>query len=216
ARSTRRSIETCSTGWPPSSERARERRKHMAKNSSDHGSVARPYARALFDVAKADGTLGEWSAALAAAADVVRDRAAVDYLGSPALDDAERLAFLESVLAEVPEASAFASTQGKALLELLIANDRLEALSEISAAFDELKAEAENRIKVKLVAACPVDSDIAGKIAAKLEQRLGRKVELECEVDHALIGGAIIQAEDKVIDGSVRARLARLTESLVG
>ena len=188
----------------------------MAHNSSDHGSVARPYARALFDVAKAAGALAEWSAALAAAAGVIEDHAAGEYLGSPAVDDAERLAFLESVLGDLPEGAPFASAEGKSLLKLLVENDRLEALSEISEAFDERKAHAENRIKVKLVAACPVDSDVAEKIAAALERRLGRKVELECEVDGALIGGAIIQAEDKVIDGSVRARLARLTESLIG
>jgi F-type H+-transporting ATPase subunit delta len=188
----------------------------MAQSSAEQGAIARPYARALFDVASQQGALGEWSAALAAAAKVIGNRAAGDYLRDPAIDDGERLAFLESVLCDVPEAAAFASPQGRALLALLIENDRLEALSEISAAFDEQKAQAENRIKVKLVSASPVDADIAAKIAAALERRLGRKVELECEVDHALIGGAIIQAEDKVIDGSVRSRLARLTESLVG
>jgi F-type H+-transporting ATPase subunit delta len=188
----------------------------MAQNSSELGGVARPYARALFDVASAAGALAEWSAALAAAADVVGDRAAAEYLGNPALADSERLAFIEGVVADMPEGAALGSPQGKALLKLLVENDRLDALSEISQAFDERKAESENRIKVKLVSACPVDSDIADKIVASLERRLGRTVELECEVDGTLIGGAIIQAEDKVIDGSVRARLARLTESLIG
>lgn len=188
----------------------------MAQNSAEQAAIARPYARALFDVASEQGALDEWSAALAAAAKVIGNRAAAEYLRDPAIDDGERLAFLESVLCDVPEAAALASAQGRALLMLLIENDRLEVLSEISEAFDQLKAEAENRIKVKLVSACPVDAEIADRIAAKLERRLGRKVELECEVDSALIGGAIIQAEDKVIDGSVRSRLARLTESLVG
>jgi F-type H+-transporting ATPase subunit delta len=188
----------------------------MAQNTADHGAVARPYARALFDVASGAGSLEAWSSALADAATIVADPAAADLLANPALGDAERLAFLESILADVPEASVLTSPEGKALLELLVENDRLGSLSDISAAFDELKAQAENRIKVKLVSATEVDADVAEKISKALERRFGREVELELEVDGTLIGGAIIQAEDRVIDGSVRARLQRLTESLIG
>ncbi len=188
----------------------------MARNSSEHGSVARPYARALFEVANAAGTLESWSTALGAAAAIVADPSAGELLGSPSLGDGQRLEFLEGVLGGVPEASVLESPQGRALLKLLVENDRLEALTEITGAFDELKARAENRIKVKLVAAAQVDESLAGRIAEALERRFGRKVDLETQVDESLIGGAIIQAEDRVIDGSVRARLKRLTESLIG
>lgn len=188
----------------------------MAQNTADQGAVARPYARALFEVANEAGSLEAWSSALADAAAIVADGTAAGFLATPALGDAERLTFLESVLADVPEASVLTSPEGKALLKLLVENDRLGTLSEISAAFDELKAQAENRMKVKLVSATEVDAEVAEKIAGALERKFGRKVELELEVDDTLIGGAIIQAEDRVIDGSVRARLKRLTESLIG
>lgn len=188
----------------------------MAGNSADHGSVARPYARALFALAKEAGALEAWSAGLTAAAGVAADKEAHDLLGSPALDDAERLTFLESVLGGVPEAAVLASDQGRALLKLLVENGRLEALADIADAFEELKAQAENRVTVKVIAASDVEPDVAAKLRAALERRFGRTVELELEVDAAIIGGAIIQAEDRVIDGSVRARLKRLTEALVG
>jgi F-type H+-transporting ATPase subunit delta len=188
----------------------------MAGSSADHVSIARPYAKALFAIASEAGALDEWSAALGAAAKIVEDREAGDFLGRPSVDDAGRLAFLESVLAEVPEAAVLASPQGRSLLKLLAENDRLGALASVAAAFDELKAQAENRVKVKLVAASTVDAEHAGKIGAALERKLGHKVELEVEVDPALIGGAVIQAEDRVIDASVRSRLKRLTETLVG
>ncbi len=187
----------------------------MAGHSAEYGAVARPYARALFEVAQAANTLDQWSTALGAAAAIVADRSAGELLGSPSLDDAKRLEFVEGVLGGVPEASVLESPQGRALLKLLVENDRLEALSEISAAFDELKARAQNRIKVKLVAATQMDDDLKGKLAEALERRFGRQVDLETQVDESLIGGAIIQAEDRVIDGSVRARLKRLTDSLI-
>ena len=59
------------------------------------------------------------------------------------------------------------------------------------------------------------DDDVADKIAKALEAKLGRSVDLKQEVDDELIGGALIRAEDMVIDGSVRTRLQKLAESLV-
>jgi F-type H+-transporting ATPase subunit delta len=69
---------------------------------------------------------------------------------------------------------------------------------------------------VQLISATVVDKSVADQVASALERRLGRAVELELQIDIALIGGAIIRAEDMVIDGSVRTRLQRLAEALVG
>ena len=92
----------------------------------------------------------------------------------------------------------------------------MTALPEIAAQFDALKAEAENKVKVTVTSATAVDGALAEQIKKALEQKLGRTVELTLTVDASLIGGAIIQADDRVIDGSVRTRLQRLTETLVG
>jgi F-type H+-transporting ATPase subunit delta len=89
-------------------------------------------------------------------------------------------------------------------------------LPEIAAQFDALKADAENKVKVTVTAATTVDPAIAEQIKKALQQKLGRAVELTLAVDASLIGGAIIQADDMVIDGSVRTRLQRLTEKIVG
>ena len=80
---------------------------------------------------------------------------------------------------------------------------------------DRLRAAAENTVKVTLISASAADDDVADKIAKALEAKLGRSVDLKQEVDDELIGGALIRAEDMVIDGSVRTRLQKLAESLV-
>jgi F-type H+-transporting ATPase subunit delta len=169
---------------------------------ADSSTVARPYAKALFDLASAAGNLPAWSAALGAAAAVVGDTSAKRALANPALDDSRRADLVGSV--------------GKSLLGLLAENDRLTALPEIAAQFDALKAQAENKVKVTVTSAVSVDDALAAQIKRALEHKLGRAVELTLEVDAALIGGAIIRADDMVIDGSVRARLQRLTDALVG
>jgi F-type H+-transporting ATPase subunit delta len=146
---------------------------------------------------------------------VLGDASAKRVLGNPELDQAKRADFIRAVSVGLKGADLLETTQGKALLALLAENDRLAVLPEIAAQFDALKAEAENKIKAKLVSATAVDAAVAARVKQALEKRLGREVELTLEVDPSLIGGAIVRAEDMVIDGSVRTRLEQLARAMV-
>lgn len=183
---------------------------------ADFSTVARPYAKALFDLASAERKLPAWSEALGVAAAVLGDANAKRALANPELDDRKRAELVASVIGAIKGAEALGTPQGRNLLLLLAENDRLTALPEIAVQFDALKAQAENKAKVTVTSATAVDGPVAEQIKKALELKLGRAVELTLTVDAALIGGAIIQADDRVIDGSVRTRLQRLTEALVG
>ena len=182
---------------------------------ADFGTVARPYAKAVFELALDAGELAAWSEALAAAAAVAGNREARDYLHRPQFGTGQRIDFVGSLAGALPGGSKLASQEGRNLLAILAENDRLDALGEISRQFDALKAEQENKVRATLVAATAVDAGTATKIAGALGKKLGRAVELELEVDPSLVGGAIVRAEDMVIDDSIRARLTRLTSSLL-
>jgi F-type H+-transporting ATPase subunit delta len=181
---------------------------------SDSGAVARPYARAIFDLAHAAKQLDAWASGLAAAAAVTADKSAREYLGRPGLGLAKRSEFVSTLAKALPGGDVLGTKEGQNLLQLLAENDRLGALAEISKQFDALKAAQENKVRVKLVAAAPVDAAQAEKISGALGKKLGRKVELELEVDGTLIGGAIVRAEDMVIDDSLKTRLQRLASAL--
>jgi F-type H+-transporting ATPase subunit delta len=182
---------------------------------ADFGSVARPYARAIFDIAQANGQLEAWSTALACAAAVVEERQARAYLAQPGLSDADRARYVGDMCAGVSGTDVLGSAEGKNLLALLSENDRLVACGEISKQFDELKIHAERKIEVKITSATHVEPDLATRLRSVLQHNFGREVELSLEVDAALLGGAVIEAEDKVIDASVRSRLQRLAERLI-
>lgn len=183
---------------------------------ADFSTVARPYAKALFDLATAQQKLPAWSAALGAAAAVIGDANAKRILANPSLTEGKRAEFVGSIAGSVPGGELLGTQEGRNLLKLLAENDRLTALPEIAAQFDALKAQAENKVKVTFVSASPVDAALTEQVTKALTQRLGRAVELTLEVDPSLLGGAIIRADDMVIDGSVRTRLQRLTDALVG
>ena len=182
---------------------------------ADFGSVARPYARAIFDIAQAGGQLEAWSVALSCVAAVVAQPQARAYLARPGMSDADRAQYVGDLCAGISGADVLGSAEGRNLLTLLSENDRLIACGEISTQFDQLKIQAERKIEVKITSAAPVEADLATRLSSALERNLGRNVELTLEVDAALIGGAVIEAEDKVIDASVRSRLQRLAERLI-
>jgi F-type H+-transporting ATPase subunit delta len=104
--------------------------------------------------------------------------------------------------------------EGANLVKLLVQNDRLGLVPEIALQFEQLKREHQGLLKVRVVAAFPIEDDQRDAIAAALKARLNREIEVAAETDPALLGGMIIRAGDLVIDGSVRGQLDKLAAEL--
>ncbi len=184
---------------------------------ADNNTVARPYAQAVFDVARENDALDELSASLAAARDLLVDGQVVTFLGQPSLNDDQRLEFLQGLFAEaVGKDSVFAggSRHGTNFLKLLLENGRVAVLPEISQQFEALKAKVENSIDAVITAAAPLSEAQENAIASALAAKLGRDVRITTRIDENLIGGAVVRAGDVVIDGSLRARLDGLANAL--
>jgi len=99
-------------------------------------------------------------------------------------------------------------------MKVLADNQRLEALPEIAALFEQQKREAEKVLQVRVRTAAPIDAGETAKLKDALKRRFGRDIELEQTVDPAVLGGAVIDAGEVVIDGSVRGRLHQLEAAL--
>lgn len=165
--------------------------------------IARPYARAAFELAKEHDALGEWAGKLAFVAEIAADARVADLFGDPRVDEVQMVSLL------LPEGEAAGSAFAQ-FLGVLADNGRLRALPEIAALFEGYKRDAENVLKVNVRTATAMDDADAAKLKAALERRFGRSVELARTLDPAIIGGAIVDAGEIVIDGSVRGQLARL------
>ncbi len=185
---------------------------------ADNNTIARPYARAAFELASEKGDLAKWSEALTAAKEVLADGQAVRFLGRPALTDEQKLGFLTDLFKSADgKASILAggNEQGKNFLKLLLEYGRVVVLPEIAEHFEVLRANIENTIDVTVTSAAPMSAAQQKAVSAALTERLGRTVRLETEIDETLIGGAVIRAGDVVIDGSLRARLEGLSNALI-
>jgi F-type H+-transporting ATPase subunit delta len=166
--------------------------------------TARPYAKAIFALAREGNKLSAVSAGLTRAAEVVADPRVDALLGSPHVTAAQLAELVSGVAGDKLD------EQGRNFVSLLAQNRRLGFLPEIAALFEQMKADVENAVDVEVTAASPLTADQESRYAAALQKKLGRAVRLHTKVDGSLIGGAVLKAGDLVIDGSIKGRLERL------
>ena len=170
--------------------------------------VARPYAKAAFEHARAAGQLADWSSMLALSAAVVQDAEFHHYLARPSLSAAEQADAVIKVCGDRLDAA------GRNFIATLAVHKRLGALPAVRDRFEALRAEAEGAVDVDVISAFPLDDTQSRELANALGSKLSRQVNLTSSVDAGLLGGVVIRAGDTVIDASVRGKLAKLGATL--
>jgi F-type H+-transporting ATPase subunit delta len=175
---------------------------------AERTTTARPYAKALFALARQGNRLAETSAGLLRAAETVVDPRVHAMLGSPHVTAAQLAELVNGVAGDALD------EYGRNFVMLLAQNRRLGFLPEIAALFEHMKSEVENAVDVEVTAATALTPDQESRYAAALQKKLGRTVRLHTKVDGSLLGGAVLKAGDLVIDGSIKGRLERLATEL--
>jgi len=169
--------------------------------------IARPYARAAFELASADGAQNAWAEKLAFAAEVAAEPQVIALFGDPRVPP-RALASL-FVRSGEPADSEFVRFVG-----VLADNRRLRELPEIAALFEQMKRAAEHVLRVRVRSAVPLDDGEAARLVEALKRRFNSDIQLERSVDPSVMGGAVIDAGETVIDGSLKSRLAKLETAL--
>lgn len=172
--------------------------------------LARPYAKAAFALAREQGDLAGWGKMLDMATEVVTDPALTALLDHPNVSP-------DQVTELIKDAAGDSFSEAfNGFLKVISDNRRLGLLWEVTALYRRLREEAEQRMQVRVVSAVPMDADRKEKMQAALAKRFECEIELENEVDASVLGGAVIYTPGEVIDGSLRGRLVRLESSLSG
>lgn len=175
---------------------------------ADLSTLARPYAKAAFELARDGKRLKEWGDALNALATAVKAPQLAGLIGHPALAKADLADVLGQAL------GSLLGNEGKALARLLVENNRLTAAPQIAEQFEALRAEAESRVDVEITSAITVPAEQQQKLVDAISKRLDRAVVVTWKTDEALLAGAVIRAGDLVIDGSVQGELEKLRTAL--
>jgi F-type H+-transporting ATPase subunit delta len=170
--------------------------------------IARPYAEAAFRLARDANALPHWSQMLSLVGAVVADPHVASALDNPRLTAGDKEALLLSICGDKLD------TLGRNFVRVLVEAQRVTVMPQIAELYDKLRHDAEGVATAQIESAFPLTDTQLATITASLEQHFGRKIDATVAVVPALIGGARITVGDKVIDGSVQAKLEAMATQL--
>jgi F-type H+-transporting ATPase subunit delta len=175
---------------------------------SEFATLARPYAAAVFKIAKESGTSSEWSEKLAFLSVVIQDNSLSEIVNNPKVDNEKLTQLMQDICQNHLKGESLN------LLKLLIENGRLEFMPQIAELFENYKAEDEGYIDVDVITAYTLTQEEEKNFATSLKAMLNKDVNINTSVDISLIGGFLVKAGDKVIDGSISGQLQQLAKRI--
>lgn len=170
--------------------------------------LARPYAKAAFELAKSADRLNQWSRALNQLASLVGTPELREFIGSPVVADVQKAYSLFQLFDESP------GEEIRRFINVLAENQRLELIPEITEIFEQRRAEEDKVLEVELVSAVELTAAETTTFEDALSKRFARDITLTQTVDPEIVGGVVIRAGDTVLDNSVRGKLNKMQEAL--
>jgi F-type H+-transporting ATPase subunit delta len=163
------------------------------------------YARGLFEVARAEGTLDEVEDELFRFA---RSYESSDALRSALTDDMVPAAKRQAIIEDLLGGKATATTTQ--LVSMVVGSGRGRDLPAIIDKLVERAASSKNLAVAEVRTAVPLSDDQQARMAAAIANATGKQVTLKTIVDPSIVGGVVATVGDTVIDGSVRTRVDQL------
>jgi F-type H+-transporting ATPase subunit delta len=173
--------------------------------------IAKRYAKALVELSHEKNLVDKTRDDLSVFAAAVDGQATLQRLfASPSVTpDAKK-----AVIAELSGRLGLQQTT-KRFIEYLAETGRIRYVREVRQAFEELLAERQNRAIAQITTASPLGSAELAEVKQKLEAVTGKQVEVDAQVDAAVIGGARAQIGSVIFDGTIRNQLGKMRERLV-
>ncbi|MDR0441369.1 MAG: F0F1 ATP synthase subunit delta [Candidatus Accumulibacter sp.] len=172
--------------------------------------IARPYAQAVFRLAREGRSLDEWSERLRRLTAIAAEPAMSRVIDDPKFS-ARQLAELIMSLSGEPDDRELAAFVG-----LLTENGRFTStlLAEIDTIFETIKNEDEGVREAKITSAFPLDEPALAALLQRLETHFGSRLRGQVTIDPSLIGGVRVAVGDQVLDASVRGKLDAMAAAL--
>jgi F-type H+-transporting ATPase subunit delta len=167
------------------------------------------YARALLEVARAEGVLGEVEDDLFRFARVFEANDDLRMaLTDPSLPTDRRMAVVEELM------GGKALNVSAGLASFIVGIGRAQEMPEIVDRFVELAAAERQHEVAEVRSAVPLDDNQRQRLAEALSKATGKRVEVKVIVDEKVLGGIVARVGDTVIDGTIRHRLEQLKETI--
>lgn len=175
---------------------------------SESVTIARPYAQAVFRLARESQSLTAWSDRLQRLALIAQDAEMAKVVGNPKFSAGQVADLFVSLTGEAGN-QELASFVG-----ILAENERIDVLTQIQEIYEQLKSADEGIKEAIVTSAYPLDDAQLKNLMSQLETHFGSKLQPQLEVDAALIGGIKVTVGDQMLDASVRGKLDAMATAL--
>jgi len=173
------------------------------------GGIGKRYAIGLFNAALAEDILDQVQGDMASFARLVEEEHAFQqFLTSLQVTPEEKEDLIVRAIGDR------ASGLFLKFVLLLIDKRRIDRIQEVAEVFETLYEEHSGIVRVSIITAIPLDADLERVARAAIERRTGKRARIVKQIDPDIIGGAIMIAGDKIIDGSIRNRLSEMRQEL--
>ena len=184
----------------------------METSGGIRASLAGRYATALFDLAREQKQIDSVGRSLDALNQaLLNSKDFAELVASPLVsrDEAGKaLAGLAPQLGLDPITTNFVG--------VLARNGRKNELRAVIRAFRRLASEHRGETTAEIVTARPLNDDQLGQLRQQLRARAGRDVNIDAQVDPAILGGLVVKLGSQMIDASIRTKLNRLAQAMKG
>jgi F-type H+-transporting ATPase subunit delta len=175
----------------------------LAEQSGVLTQIARPYAAALFDLAKSEGAVDAVESGLVEIQKLAAESADFSrFLRSPVIAADVKAEAIDAILAK---ANANATVTN--FVKVVARNGRLFALPAIIRSFQALAAKDRGEISADVTSAAALSGAQLKSLADTLKAKIGKTVTLTEHVDPSLIGGLVVKVGSQMIDSSLKTQL---------
>ena len=184
----------------------------MSDSSASDAGLAGRYARALFDLAKEQGSLDQVADDLRTMAGFLAESPELKRtLPSPMVPTAVKIGTLKAL----GERAGFAALTVK-FLGVVATQSRLDVLGSIIDAFLEQVAEFKGEMTAQVVSAQPMSDEQVAAVKDVVAAAMGKTVRLEAAVDPSLLAGMIVRVGSRMVDASLKTKLRNLELAMRG
>jgi F-type H+-transporting ATPase subunit delta len=172
--------------------------------------LSRRYAKALLSLGQEDGQYQSYGENLQEFTDLCsKNSEFIAVISNQLFSVEDRKKILDHVL----EQSTFADLV-KNFLRFLLEKKKIGAIKEITGHYSKLTDEMSKVTRAEVITAKPLKPDAMERLEKALAKMTSKQIKTDVMEDESLIGGIVVKIGDLVLDGSVKAQLEGLKESL--
>ena len=171
--------------------------------------IANRYAEALFQIGEEEKLTDMLYQELSEIVNLIKvNQDLFSILKSPVISKKEKISLIDNTFEDKININI------KNFLKILIEQDRISFISDISDSYKELLNEKNNILEGFVISAIPMKKEEIKELEEKLSEKYNKNVTLENKVDKSILGGVLVRLGNEEIDGTVKTRLDKMKEQL--